>query len=112
MTVHNAVAILWLKVLTLGLCYMDPSMKMTLEGSPSAIVAMMKKLSCGSDEDEPEKQPPPGKPSEKEPERPLQCRAIKGDGARCRHTSKTANLINGLCHSHRRWRELGRPLAN
>jgi hypothetical protein len=56
-------------------------------------------------------------PAEPEPEEEekmnevVRCRAIKSNGLRCRHTSITTTITEGLCPFHARWRVMGRPLA-
>ena len=38
---------------------------------------------------------------------PPQCRAIKADGERCKHTQLTSRMTNGLCHHHQGWQSRG-----
>ena len=87
-------------------------------GSPSALAQLFASMSLKDrgkkEEDEPEDEPPErprrGKPGPGNAVR--QCRAIRANGTRCRYTSERTYLdANGLCHCHRRWIELGRPVA-
>ena len=84
-----------------------------LTGSPSALAQLLQALKISKDQnedDEPDKEKSPKKKSDGAMS-PVRCRAMKADGTRCRHTSSTSAINQGLCHSHRNWVLLGRPLA-
>ena len=42
---------------------------------------------------------------------PTQCRAIKVDGERCRHTSQTSRMTGGLCVHHQDWTQRGHKVV-
>ena len=88
-------------------------------GTPSALAELFASMSLKDrskkKEDKPEDEPPdrPRKGKSEAPGNAIrQCRAIRANGERCRYTSERTYLdANELCRCHRRWIELGRPLA-
>ena len=80
-------------------------------GSTESLARLFHKMELKRDDGDDEEEDPT--PSPKKIKMVRQCRAIKVDGVRCRHTSLTSKICgDGLCFVHRHWIDLNRPVAS